>query len=104
MTPSFRTLAGLFPAFVLLGVTIAAWADDRATVVPRYRLKVGQVLTYRSTSAFKYDGGSLGRSKGSWNLSHGLVVPEACVGRIDRSTQDVSSRPDMLCTFVTLDS
>ena len=25
-------------------------------------------------------------------------------GRIDRSIQDVSSRPDMLCTFVTLDS
>ena len=28
----------------------------------------------------------------------------ARVGRIDRSIQDVSSRPDMLCTFVTLDS
>jgi hypothetical protein len=25
-------------------------------------------------------------------------------GRIDRSIQDVSSRSDMLCTFVTLDS
>jgi hypothetical protein len=26
------------------------------------------------------------------------------LGMIDRSIQDVSSRPDMLCTFVTLDS
>jgi hypothetical protein len=38
---------------------------------------------------------------GSTEASNGAL---ARVGRIDRSIQDVSSRPDMLCTFVTLDS
>jgi hypothetical protein len=31
-------------------------------------------------------------------------VAVARVGRIDRSIQGVSSRPDMFCTFVTFDS
>jgi hypothetical protein len=34
----------------------------------------------------------------------GIRRSVARFGRIDRSIQDVSSRPDMLCTFVTLDS
>jgi len=45
--------------------------------------------------------GAMRASVGSIEASDGRL---ARVGRIDRSIQDVSSRPDMLCTFVTLDS
>jgi hypothetical protein len=35
---------------------------------------------------------------------NGTVVPAARFGVIDRRIQDVSSKPDMLCTSVTIDS
>jgi peroxiredoxin len=53
MTPSYSALRHLGPVFVFLVATAPTRADTAATSVPRYRLAVGQVLTYRGTDEFR---------------------------------------------------
>jgi len=51
----------------LLAAIGPAMADEAASPVPRYRLKVGQELKYHGSSDFKYESGSLG-SETDWQV------------------------------------
>ncbi len=75
-----RTGPRLLSALLLLVPIATTAADDASGPVPRYRLKPGQELSYRGTSDFKYENGSLGtesdwrawvlraNADGSWRL------------------------------------
>lgn len=67
MSIASRTLCILSPALALLALPVPARADDAATAVPRYRLKVGQELKYRGTSEFNYETGSH-NSRTDWQV------------------------------------
>ncbi len=63
MNRSMNLICGLFPALALLVSFTPARADD----LPRYKLKLGQELTYQGTSDFKFESGSFG-SKMDWQV------------------------------------